>query len=154
MSFKFLRTELRLRNPSRPPWLIGMDLAYWWPLLNTLQEREYGDAKLYQICKSTYVLTEDVFRSNILTAGNIIDLIEPILLEPQQAFADRPINTLTNLAERDVFRTMVLTDHIGNKLVTWQESSDQNVRETLTTLEALLGKYVNAYELYADPAHQ
>ncbi|KAF8512378.1 hypothetical protein BU17DRAFT_69268 [Hysterangium stoloniferum] len=81
---------------------------------------------------------------------NIIVLIEPILSNPQQAFADRPINILTSLAERHiitlnvatkVFLPIVVTKHIRNKIVTWVESNDQEVCETATTLEAVLGKY-------------
>ncbi|KAF8499325.1 hypothetical protein BU17DRAFT_72257 [Hysterangium stoloniferum] len=132
LRFMTSETELRLMNPSKPLWSIGVDLAYWWPPLNTRQGREYGDAQLYQLY---------IFRSNTLTAGEIIDLIEPILWEPQQAFADQSINILTSLAEREVFRTMVVTNHIGDKLVTWLESNDQTLRETATTLEAPLGKY-------------
>ncbi|KAF8516941.1 hypothetical protein BU17DRAFT_67221 [Hysterangium stoloniferum] len=100
---------------------------------------------------------------NTLTAGDIIDLIEPILREPQHSI-------LTSLMEHEVFRTMVVTNHIGDKLVTWLESNDQNVPETVTMLEALLRKYgtslslrsyispsltliqVDAYELHADLA--
>ncbi|KAF8511902.1 hypothetical protein BU17DRAFT_69448 [Hysterangium stoloniferum] len=121
----FLQNELRLMNPSKPLWSIGVDLAYWWPPLNTRQEREYGDAHLYQLY---------VFRSNTLTAGDTIDLIEPFLREPQ-------LYVLTSLAEYNVLRTMVVTNHIGTKPVTWLESSDRNIPETATTLEALLGKY-------------
>ncbi|KAF8505118.1 hypothetical protein BU17DRAFT_71504 [Hysterangium stoloniferum] len=110
MSFKFLRNELRLMNPSKPLWSIGVDLAYWWPPLNTRQEREYGDAHLYQLY---------VFRSNTLTAGDTIDLIEPSCGNPSFTFSQ-------------VLR---------NTPVTWLESSDRNIPETATTLEALLGKY-------------
>ncbi|KAF8520143.1 hypothetical protein BU17DRAFT_65501 [Hysterangium stoloniferum] len=59
---------------------------------------------------------------------------KPFLREPQ-------LYVLTSLAEHGVFRTMVVTNHIGNKPVTWRESSDRNIPETATTLEALLGKY-------------